>query len=114
MLWVPPAIGYKDRPQGTPETLVYEVEVVDIDAGAADAAGRRGSRRRTPRRPSAASKYVVVRPGTGKDEGAARATPSRTTTPRGTRRPDVRHDRDAEAAGEDRRRIASRRRSKRS
>src|SRR5882672_3710563 len=30
VLWVPPAIGYKGAPQGTPETLVYEVEVVDI------------------------------------------------------------------------------------
>src|SRR6185312_9610275 len=30
MLWVPPQIGYKGQPQGTPETLVYEVEVMDI------------------------------------------------------------------------------------
>ena len=30
VLWVPPSIGYKGPPQGTPETLVYEVEIVDI------------------------------------------------------------------------------------
>jgi FKBP-type peptidyl-prolyl cis-trans isomerase len=30
MLWVPPSIGYKGTPVGTPETLVYEVELVDI------------------------------------------------------------------------------------
>lgn len=33
MLWMPPAIGYKTPPVSTtPETLVYEVEIVDIQA----------------------------------------------------------------------------------
>src|SRR4051812_10213231 len=36
MLWVPPEIGYKTPPaQGKPETLVYQVEVVDIVAAPA-------------------------------------------------------------------------------
>src|SRR5260370_36062444 len=30
VLWVPPSIGYKGQPQGTPQTLVYDVEIIDI------------------------------------------------------------------------------------
>lgn len=30
MMWIPPSIGYKSPPQGAPETLVYEVELVNI------------------------------------------------------------------------------------
>ena len=34
MLWIPPEIGYKTPPaEGKPETLVYEVEVVDVTPG---------------------------------------------------------------------------------
>jgi FKBP-type peptidyl-prolyl cis-trans isomerase len=32
MLWIPPDVGYKGPPQGKPEMLVYEIEVVDIVA----------------------------------------------------------------------------------
>ena len=67
MLWVPPSIGYKGTPQGTPETLVYEVEVVDIQPAPAVPAD-------VAKPPESAEKsksgypFVVVRPGTGKDK----------------------------------------------
>lgn len=64
MLWVPANIGYKGEPSGTPEALVYEVEVVDIHPAPAipsDVA--------TPPAQAATTKsgvrYVVIRPGTG-------------------------------------------------
>ncbi|MEO8549920.1 MAG: FKBP-type peptidyl-prolyl cis-trans isomerase [Kofleriaceae bacterium] len=64
VLWVPPSIGYKDDHQGSPETLVYEVEVVEIrpappvppDVQAAPP---------TAETTKLGSKLVVVRPGTG-------------------------------------------------
>ncbi len=68
MLWVPPAIGYKAPPtEGTPETLVYEVEVVDITPAPAIPDN-------TAKPPDNAEalplgiKRVAVRPGTGKDK----------------------------------------------
>jgi FKBP-type peptidyl-prolyl cis-trans isomerase len=68
MLWIPPEIGYKAPPsEGKPETLVYEVEVVDISPAAPipdDVA-------KPPAGASAlksGTKYVVIRPGTGKDK----------------------------------------------
>ena len=69
MLWVPPAIGYKGQgPQGTtPETLCYEVEVVDtIPAPAVppDVAQPPAVTEST----KSGYKYVVVHPGTGKDK----------------------------------------------
>jgi peptidylprolyl isomerase len=68
VLWVPPQIGYKGAPpQGNPETLVYEVEVVDIQpapeiptdlkAPAANAQSLKSG-----------TKYVVLRPGTGTEK----------------------------------------------
>jgi len=69
MLWLPPSIGYKGAPPpGTaPETLVYEVEVVDIvpappvppDVGAPPVGAQSLK---------SGIKYVVVQPGTGKDK----------------------------------------------
>lgn len=69
MLWLPPEIGYKGAPPaGTaPETLVYEVEIVDIVPAPAvpDDVGKP---------PANAAKlksglaYAVVKPGTGKDK----------------------------------------------
>ncbi|MEO6773589.1 MAG: FKBP-type peptidyl-prolyl cis-trans isomerase [Kofleriaceae bacterium] len=64
MLWVPPSIGYKDEHKGTPETLAYEIEVVEIkpappipdDVAAAPA---------TAETTKGGSKFIVVRPGTG-------------------------------------------------
>ncbi|MBA3456430.1 MAG: FKBP-type peptidyl-prolyl cis-trans isomerase [Deltaproteobacteria bacterium] len=69
MLWLPPSIGYKGGPPpGTaPETLVYEVEVVEIvsapaipeDVGAPPA---------TASSLKSGIKYTVLQPGTGKDK----------------------------------------------
>ena len=67
MLWVPPSIGYKGAPQGTPETLVYEVEVIDIVPAPAippDLASPPATAEST----KSGIKYVVLRPGTGKDK----------------------------------------------
>jgi FKBP-type peptidyl-prolyl cis-trans isomerase len=62
MLWLPPEIGYKGPPQGKPEMLVYELEIVDIvpapivpanfNAPPADA-----------KQLASGAKYVVVRAG---------------------------------------------------
>ncbi|MDQ3368141.1 MAG: FKBP-type peptidyl-prolyl cis-trans isomerase [Myxococcota bacterium] len=67
VLWVPPEIGYKGAPEGAPEVLVYEVEVIDVipapplppDYNAPPA---------TAQLLKSGAKYVVVRPGTGKDK----------------------------------------------
>jgi FKBP-type peptidyl-prolyl cis-trans isomerase len=67
MLWVPPQIGYKGQPQGTPETLAYEVEVVDIvpaPATPADVAGPPDGAEET----KSGIKYEVARAGTGKEK----------------------------------------------
>ncbi len=67
VLWVPPSIGYKGQPQGTPQTLVYEVEVVDIKRAPevpADLAKPPDNAETT----KGGIKYVVLRPGTGKDK----------------------------------------------
>ncbi len=64
MLWVPPSIGYKGAPQGTPETLVYEVEVVDVVPAPAipdDVATPPA----TAQTLTSGTKLVTVRPGTG-------------------------------------------------
>ena len=69
MLWLPPEIGYKGAPPAgtTPETLVYEVEVVDIvpaplvpdDIGVPPA---------NALKMKSGLPYVVVKPGTGKEK----------------------------------------------
>jgi peptidylprolyl isomerase len=67
VLWLPPSIGYKGTPQGTPETLVYEVEVVDITPAPPvppDVASPPANAESLP----SGIKYVVLRPGTGKDK----------------------------------------------
>jgi len=68
MLWLPPNIGYKGAPQAgtTAETLVYEVEVVEIMQAPAVPA-----QLVPPAKPEATKSgipYVVVTPGTGKDK----------------------------------------------
>jgi FKBP-type peptidyl-prolyl cis-trans isomerase len=66
VLWVPPSIGYKGTPQPNAETLVYEVEVVDIQAAPeipADVAAAPA----TAKAHKSGLKYVVLRPGTGKE-----------------------------------------------
>jgi peptidylprolyl isomerase len=67
MLWLPASIGYKAPPQGTPETLVYDVEIVDIHSAPAipaDVAKPPDNAETT----KGGVKYVVVTPGTGKDK----------------------------------------------
>ena len=69
VLWLPPSIGYKDGPPpGTPpETLVYEVEIVSIQAAPKvpiDLAGPVGPSQKLQHGVQA----VVVKPGTGKEK----------------------------------------------
>jgi FKBP-type peptidyl-prolyl cis-trans isomerase len=67
MLWVPPSIGYKGPPQGTPETLVYEVEVIDVVPAPAIPENV-GAPPATAETLKSGTKFVTVRPGTGKDK----------------------------------------------
>jgi FKBP-type peptidyl-prolyl cis-trans isomerase len=68
MLWLPPAIGLKEQPKdGQAETLVYEVEVVDIVEAPAlppDVAAPPPTAKST----KSGIKWVEVRPGTGKQK----------------------------------------------
>jgi len=69
MLWLPPSIGYKGAPPpGTaPETLCYEVEVVDIISAPAVPPDV-GLPPATALALKSGIKFVVVRSGTGKDK----------------------------------------------
>ena len=74
MLRIPPEIGYKTPPsEGKPETLVYEVEVVDITPAPAvpDNAGQPPDKAQSL--PSG-TKLIVLRPGTGKDKARSSDT----------------------------------------
>ena len=68
MLWVPPSIGQK---QGSPnpapqETLVYEIEVVDIQPAPEIPADLKPPA--TAQSLKSGTQYVVIRPGTGPDK----------------------------------------------
>ena len=63
MLWLPPEIGYKGAPEGKPETLVYEIEVVDIQPAPPVPADYKAPPADAKSLASGA-KYVVVKPGT--------------------------------------------------
>jgi len=69
MLWLPPSIGYKGAPPpgSAPETLVYEVEVVEIIAAPAVPPDV-GVPPQAAQALKSGIKYVVVQPGTGKDK----------------------------------------------
>lgn len=69
MLWLPPSIGYKGDPApgSTPETLVYEVEIADI-VPAPPVPPDVGVPPVTALSLKSGIKYVVVRPGTGKEK----------------------------------------------
>jgi FKBP-type peptidyl-prolyl cis-trans isomerase len=72
MLWLPPDIGLKNQPtNGKPETLVYEVEVVDIDAAPAVPPDVKGPPADALTTKKQGVKYVIVRPGTGKNKARA-------------------------------------------
>ena len=68
ILWVPAAIGYKDGQKGaTQETLVYEVEVVEVHPAPVmppDVAAPPTNAETT----KSGTKFVVVRPGTGTEK----------------------------------------------
>ena len=66
MLWVPPAIGYKGQPQANAETLVYEVEVVDIQP-APEIPPDVGAPPATAKKTKSGMAFVTLRPGTGKE-----------------------------------------------
>jgi peptidylprolyl isomerase len=68
VLWLPPEIGYKAPPTtGTPETLVYEIEVVDITPAPPipDNVDKPPANAETLK---SGIKLAVMRPGTGKDK----------------------------------------------
>lgn len=69
MLWLPPSIGYKGTPPpgSTPETLVYEVEVVDIIAAPAVPPDV-GTPPASAQTLKSGTKWAVVTRGTGKDK----------------------------------------------
>jgi FKBP-type peptidyl-prolyl cis-trans isomerase len=67
MLWVPPAIGYMGPPSAKAETLVYEVEIIDVIPAPsipADVAAPPA----TAQKLKSGLPYVIVRPGTGTDK----------------------------------------------
>ena len=68
VLWVPPSIGYKDEHKGSaPETLVYQMEIVEIrpaPAVPADVAAAPATAEIT----KGGLKFIVVRPGTGAEK----------------------------------------------
>lgn len=64
MLWVPPSIGYKGEASAARETLVYEVEVVDINPAPEIPTDVVAPPARTETTKSGV-RYIVVRPGTG-------------------------------------------------
>jgi FKBP-type peptidyl-prolyl cis-trans isomerase len=71
MLWLPPSIGLKDGqppPGQKAETLVYEVEVVDIQEAPAIPTDTKAPPADALTTKKNGIKYVVVRPGTGKDK----------------------------------------------
>ena len=74
MLWIPPEIGYKTPPtEGKPETLVYEVEIVDVTPGMVppdDVARPPDNAEKLP----SGTRYVVLRKGTGKDKARSADT----------------------------------------
>jgi FKBP-type peptidyl-prolyl cis-trans isomerase len=77
MLWIPPAIGHRGNtpPPANADTLVYEVEVVDIHpAPEVPADLKAPAANALPLK--SGTKYVVVRPGTGNE----RARPFDTVT----------------------------------
>jgi peptidylprolyl isomerase len=66
VFWVPPALGYKGAPPPQPETNVYDFEVVEIQPAPAIP----DNVAKPPDNATAlksGTKFVVVRPGTGKD-----------------------------------------------
>lgn len=68
VLWMPASIGYKTPPaQGAPEALVYEVEIVDLEAAPA-VPGDVGKPPETAAALPSGARFVVVKPGTSKDK----------------------------------------------
>lgn len=68
VLWVPPAIGYKTPPaDGKAETLIYQVEVIDITPAPAIPEDVAKPSDKATALPSGI-KRLVVKPGTGKDK----------------------------------------------
>ena len=69
MLWIPPEVGYKGPPRDNPEMLVYEIEVVGIEA-APEVPPDCNAPPATAKTLKSGAKYVVVKPG-GKEKPRA-------------------------------------------
>jgi FKBP-type peptidyl-prolyl cis-trans isomerase len=67
VFWMPPSIGYKGTPPTPPDTNVYDMEIVDIQPAPAvpDNVAKAPDNAETTK---SGIKYIVVRPGTGKDK----------------------------------------------
>ena len=68
ILWLPPSIGYKGTPSGTPETLVYEVELVDIIPAPPIPADIAAPPANALTLPKSGAKYEIVHPATGTEK----------------------------------------------
>jgi FKBP-type peptidyl-prolyl cis-trans isomerase len=66
VLWVPPSIGYKGTPQANAETLVYEVEVIEIQS-APEIPADVGAPPQNAQVLKSGIKVVKLKPGTGKE-----------------------------------------------
>jgi FKBP-type peptidyl-prolyl cis-trans isomerase len=64
MLWVPASIGHRTQPPPDPDTLVYDMELVDIEPAPEIPADLKAPAARA-RALKSGTKYVVLRPGTG-------------------------------------------------
>ncbi len=63
MIWMPPSIGHRGTPPPDAETLVYEIEVVDVQPAPEIPADLKPPANARALR--SGTKYVVLRPGTG-------------------------------------------------
>lgn len=66
VLWVPPEIGYKTQPQGKPEMLVYEIELVEI-VRAPEVPPDYNAPPATAKATKSGARYAVVKSGGGKE-----------------------------------------------
>lgn len=67
MMWIPPELGYMGTPEAAPETTIYEVELVDIEAGPPTPPNVGAPPANAPRTASGAP-YEQVSRGTGKEK----------------------------------------------
>jgi peptidylprolyl isomerase len=70
VVWVPPGVPFRAQPQPAPETMVYEIEVVDVTPAPAIPPDVKEPPAKAQAFKSGI-KYEIVRPGTGADKARA-------------------------------------------